>query len=41
MCGGPLENLKPGHSPHSHLESLLEEGHFAVTAELFPSDSAD
>lgn len=33
--------LEPGHYSHGHLEALLREGHFAVTAELSPPDSAD
>lgn len=33
--------LEPGHSSHGHLEALLREGQFAVTAELSPPDSAD
>jgi len=33
--------LSPGHSSHGHLEQLLRAGHFAVTAELSPPDSAD
>jgi len=33
--------LSPGHSSHGHLEQLLRAGHFAITAELSPPDSAD
>jgi len=33
--------LESGHSSHGHLEKLLRDGHFAVTAELSPPDSAD
>ena len=33
--------LEPGHTSHGHLEQLLRAGHFAVTAELSPPDSAD
>ncbi len=33
--------LDAGHSSHGHLEKLLRDGHFAVTAELSPPDSAD
>lgn len=33
--------LKPGYSSAGHLERLLREGHFAVTSELSPPDSAD
>lgn len=33
--------LAPGYSSQGHLESLLRDGHFAVTAELSPPDSAD
>jgi methylenetetrahydrofolate reductase (NADPH) len=35
------EPLKSGYSSQGHLESLLRAGHFAVTAELSPPDSAD
>lgn len=35
------ERLAPGFSSQGHLESLLRDGHFAVTAELSPPDSAD
>lgn len=38
---GFSEHLKPGHSSQGHLESLLRAGHFAVTAELSPPDTAD
>ncbi len=33
--------LDDGHSSPGHLEHLLRSGHFAVTAELAPPDSAD
>lgn len=31
----------PGHSSHGRLEAVLRAGHFAVTAELNPPDTAD
>lgn len=33
--------LEPGFSSPGHFEKLLREGHFAVTSELAPPDSAD
>ena len=38
--GAPLTPL-PGHSSRGRLERVLRAGHFAVTAELSPPDSAD
>jgi 5,10-methylenetetrahydrofolate reductase len=38
--GAPLSPL-PGHSSRGRLERVLRAGHFAVTAELSPPDSAD
>jgi len=39
----PGENLpvRPGHSSPGRLERILREGHFAVTTEIAPPDSAD
>ena len=33
--------LRPGYSSAGHLEKTLREGHFAVTTEISPPDSAD
>ena len=33
--------LKPGYSSAGHFEKTLREGHFAVTTEISPPDSAD
>ena len=38
--GAPLQPL-PGHTSRGRLERVLRAGHFAVTAELSPPDSAD
>ena len=38
--GYPLP-IRPGHSSPGRLERLLREGHFVVTSELAPPDSAD
>lgn len=38
--GYPLP-IRPGHSSPGRLERVLREGHFAVTSELAPPDSAD
>lgn len=34
-------SLAPGYSSAGHLEKILREGHFAVTTEISPPDSAD
>jgi len=38
--GYPLP-IRPGHSSPGRLERVLRDGHFAVTSELAPPDSAD
>ncbi len=38
--GYPLP-IRPGHSSPGRLERILREGHFAITSELAPPDSAD